>query len=78
MATTATTEESLTTYRVAMMEELGFSTEDSLKLVEATKAIPNVEGNRTYWYDVPVTWHDVDKLLKAGATHEQVMRILGP
>ncbi len=61
-----------------MIEELGFSTDDALKLMEATKAVSNVEGDHTYWYDVTVSWHDVAKLLKAGATHEQVMRILGP
>ena len=76
MATVDTTADSLFAYRVSTMEELGFSTEDALRLVTAKRAKPHKEAGRTFWYDVPVTWHYVASLLDAGATHDQILRIL--
>lgn len=51
--------------------------EEALTLVHATKTVIRKKPHRTYEYDVPVTWHDVAKLKKAGATNKQVVAILG-
>lgn len=62
---------------MAMMEERGFNGEDALRLVEATKTVKSKSANgREYVYEVPLSWHDVAKLQEAGATNEQVLRIL--
>lgn len=63
-------------YRIATIEELGFSNEDSVKLAEAKKIVTRKLPHRSYVYEVQVTWHDVAKLLEAGATQEQVLAIL--
>ncbi len=69
-------EDRLVIYRVAMIEELGFSHEDSVKLAAATKLVSEIVVSGFRHHDVPISWHDVDKLLQAGATKDQVLRII--
>lgn len=70
------TEDSVRAYRVAQIEEMGFPREDAIELAKATRLVTNKQGGRTYFYDQPVTWHDVRKLIDAGATHAQILAIL--
>jgi hypothetical protein len=78
MATTDINQTTLTEYRLAMLEELGFSQEQALELVEAKKLLTtrNEETGRLYIYEVPIYWGDIKKMLDDGATYEQVLRIL--
>jgi hypothetical protein len=78
MATTDTSEVKLFQYRVAMMEELGFSGSDAVQLAEAKKFVTTrskVDG-RLYIYEVPVYWGHIADMLEAGATQEQILRII--
>lgn len=77
MATSDTTAELLYAFRVEMIEGLGFSPEDAATLAETKKVITE----RTEWgnlreHEVQLQWHDVWKLLEAGATPDQVLAIL--
>jgi hypothetical protein len=79
MATTDTTNESLTSYRVAMLEELGFSKPEAEALSECyydvtLKAKSKNDKIRTY--RIKVDHHYVRKMLNAGATRVQVLDIL--
>jgi hypothetical protein len=77
MATTDTSADALFEHRLSMIIEQGFNMEDALTLVRSTKLVSNAEGDRTYFYELPVSWHDVAKLKEAGATNDQILRILG-
>lgn len=61
-------DDALTAHRIEMFEHLGFSLEDSEKLIDAVKIVEKQE--------FPITWHDVAKLQKAGATNQQILDIL--
>lgn len=63
-------------YRVAMMEELGFSGDEAVQLAQATKLVTSQSELRTYFYEVPVYWGDIAEMLEAGATKDQVLRII--
>lgn len=63
---------SLWMHRMSMIEEMGFNAADAAKLEKAVKTI-SIKERR---YEVPISWHDVAKLIEAGATQEQVLRIL--
>jgi hypothetical protein len=78
MATTDTTRESLEDFRVAMLEELGFTKEQSILLSEAqrTCTVKGVKGAPNRYYSIRVDHHYVRGLLDRGATTEQVLRIL--
>jgi len=78
MATTDTNKQSLEEHRVTMLEELGFSNEEATKLDQSyrtsvVKGKKRVEDRR---YEIRVDHHYVRKLLEAGATKDQVLRIL--
>lgn len=78
MATTDTNKQSLEEHRVTMLEELGFSNEEASKLDQSyrtsvVKGKKRVEDRR---YEIRVDHHYVRKLLEAGATKDQVLRIL--
>lgn len=60
-----------------MVIACGFNMEDALTLVNAMKLVTNRRGDRLYFYELPVSWHDVARLQKAGATNQQVLDILG-
>jgi hypothetical protein len=77
LATTDTTQDALFHHRIAMMEERGFSASEALTLVEASKSVISKSSNGCdYVYQVPLSWHDVARLQEAGASNEQVLRIL--
>lgn len=68
---------SLWQHRVSMIEEMGFSAPDATKLEKAIKTVIVVDRHgQPRRYEVPISWHDVAKLIEAGATQEQVLRIL--
>lgn len=78
MATTDTNKQSLEEHRVMMLEELGFSNEEAVKLDQSyrtsiVKGKKRVEDRR---YEIRVDHHYVRKLLDAGATKDQVLRIV--
>lgn len=77
MAATDTSANLLFEHRLSMIISCGFNVEDALTLVRATKLVTNRNGDRLSFYEVPVSWHDVAKLQKAGATNEQILAILG-
>lgn len=64
-------------HRLSMFIERGFDMEDALTLCRAMKLISHETKGKLYVYEIPVTWHDVAKLQEAGATNEQILRILG-
>lgn len=72
MATTDTTKESLIDYRIATIEELGFSTEQAT-LLEAMNRTVYVKDRR---YERKIDSHYLRKLIDAGATKEQVLAIV--
>lgn len=77
MATTDTTGSSLEAFRIAMIEELGFSTEEATSLAASfySKTLKDSAGfNRTY--NQKVDHHFIRKMMNAGATKEQVLAIL--
>jgi hypothetical protein len=76
MATTDTSADALFEHRLSMIIDQGFNVEEALTLVNATKIVVNKESHRTYEYEVPLSWHDVAKLKRAGATNEQIIAIL--
>lgn len=59
-----------------MMQELGFEGADAVLLAQATKMVAYQSAGRTYEYETQLTWHDVAKVIEAGATPEQAIRIL--
>jgi hypothetical protein len=77
MATTDTSADKLFEYRLSMMISLGFNMEEALTLTRAKKTVVIKKAHRTYEHQIQVQWHDVDKLKKAGATNEQIIKILG-
>lgn len=76
MATSDITSDSLFEHRLSMIIAQGFNVEEALTLVKATKTIVVKRPWRTYEHEVPIQWHDVAKLKKAGATNAQVIAIL--
>lgn len=78
LATIDTTEQILHEHRLAMIQERGFEIDDAMLLVHATKLVSSKSANgEVYFYEVPITWHDIAKLQDAGATNAQILRILG-
>lgn len=77
MATTDTTAESLTDFRVAMVEELGFSTDEATKLTDSFrhKTLKDAAGF-TRTYEIRVDHHYIRKMMNGGATKEQILAIL--
>lgn len=77
MATTETTIETLTDWRVSQLEELGFSKDQSIILERATKIVTvnATDKKPVRRYTLTLDWHTVRGHLDAGATHEQIMRI---
>lgn len=77
MDTIFDTQTALFEYRLSMFIGRGFNSEEALTLCRATKLISHETKGQFYVYEIPVTWHDVAKLQDAGATNEQILRILG-
>lgn len=71
-------QEKLDEYRVTVFEELGFSNEEAELLANAKKVVTTKSDltGRIYIYEVPVYHGDIEKMLKAGATKDQVLRII--
>lgn len=78
MATTDADKESLKEHRVARLEELGFTEEESIKLDECfrTAVVKGKTRQLDRRYEVRVDYHYVRKLINAGATKDQILRIL--
>lgn len=78
MATTDTNKQSLEEHRVTMLEELGFSNEEATKLDQSyrTSVVKGKKRAEDRRYEIRVDHHYVRKLLDAGATKDQVLRIL--
>lgn len=77
MATTDTSEKALKTFRQAMIEELGFSSEEAELLSESFrhKTLKDQAGfQRTY--HIRVDHHYIRKMMTNGASKEQVLAIL--
>ena len=70
--TTTTDKKDLANHRVESFEMLGFSKKDSKKLADAKKR-SEINGK---FYDFPLSWHDVKKMLDNGCTHELALKIL--
>lgn len=70
------TTDSLYEYRVARLEELGFSKKDAQDLAEATQIVIRESDLSKYEYEVPIYWKSIADMLEAGATHDQILRIL--
>lgn len=78
MATTDTDNQVLDDFRVTMIEELGFSHEEAVKLAEAyyTQSIKGPKGGEPRQYDLRVDHHYIRRLMDKGATREQILKIL--
>lgn len=75
MATTDTTVETLEAYRVAQIEELGFDHDQAESLSQAYYDTTLVQKGVTTTYKLRMDHHYLRKLLDAGASHEQILRI---
>lgn len=78
MATTDTDTQSLESFRVAMLEELGFSKDEAESLSGAyyQVKVPARKGQGVRRYDMRVDHHYVRRMMDAGATREQILRII--
>lgn len=75
MATTDTTEGTLTEWRTACFEELGFSAYRSRQLANVKEVTLVRTRGGVKRYEAPLHHLKVAKLLEAGATLDQVIKI---
>lgn len=71
------TEDTLTNYRVTMIEELGYSREDAEKLADSYYDVTVGKAkDSAVIYKMRTDHHKIRHMLDAGATREQVLAIL--
>lgn len=77
MATTDTSNSTLTPFRVAMLEELGFSASEAEALSNSfyDVSVKDPKSGLSRIYRIRVDHHYVRRMLNAGATPEQVLAI---
>jgi hypothetical protein len=76
MATTDTNTESLEEFRVAQIEELGFTHDEALVLSASYYPKTLVKSKVARTYQMRVDWHYLRNLLNAGWTKEQIIKVL--
>lgn len=76
MATTDTSKETLGQFRVENIVALGFDRADAERLSEAFRDVIVVQKKVARRYQLRVDHHYLRSLLNAGATHDQVTRIV--
>ncbi len=78
MATTDMTNQTISSYRIAMIEELGFNTLEAAALSDAyyDQTVKDAKTKQDRGYRMRVDHHKIRKMMEAGATKTQVLDIL--